>query len=67
MNEREVTETENDLPEYPLLPIRDTVMFPHMVTPLFVGRDRSVKAVESASAHGDDTIIVVSQKDSDGG
>ena len=65
MNEREVTETENDLPEYPLLPIRDTVMFPHMVTPLFVGRDRSVKAVESASAHGDDTIIVVSQKDSD--
>ncbi len=48
----------------PLLPIRDTVMFPHMVTPLFVGRDRSVKAVEAATVH-DDTIIVVSQRDSD--
>jgi ATP-dependent Lon protease len=50
--------------DLPLLPIRDTVMFPHMVTPLFVGRDRSVKAVEAATAH-DDTIIVVSQRDSD--
>ena len=40
-------------------------MFPYMVTPLFVGRDRSVRAVEAASNHEDDVIIVVSQKDSE--
>ncbi len=59
-----VQNSEDELTEYPLLPIRDTVMFPYMVTPLFVGRDRSVRAVEAASKH-DDVIIVVTQKDSD--
>ena len=39
-------------------------MFPYMVTPLFVGRDRSVRAVEAASKR-DDIIVVVTQKDSD--
>ncbi|MBC7249876.1 MAG: endopeptidase La [Anaerolineae bacterium] len=47
---------------YPVLPVRDTVMFPHMVSPLFVGRDRSLKAVDAAVANGD-TIIVVAQRD----
>jgi len=50
------------LAEYPVLPVRDTVVFPHMVTPLFVGRDRSLKAVEAALT-SDSSIIVVSQKD----
>jgi ATP-dependent Lon protease len=54
----------NEWTDYPLLPIRDTVMFPYMVTPLFVGRDRSVRAVEAASKH-EDSIIVVTQKDAD--
>ena len=36
--------------EYPLLPSPDTVVFPNMVTPLFLGRDRSVRAVEAAEA-----------------
>jgi ATP-dependent Lon protease len=49
---------------YPLLPVRDTVLFPHMVTPLFVGRDRSVRAVEAAIA-SDDTLVVVAQKDAE--
>jgi len=49
------------LPEYPLLPVRDTVLFPHMVTPLFVGRDRSLKAIEAALAK-DDIIVVVAQR-----
>ncbi len=33
---------------YPLLPLRDVVVFPHMIIPLFVGRDKSVKALDSA-------------------
>ena len=33
---------------YPLLPLRDIVVFPHMIVPLFVGRDRSVAALETA-------------------
>ncbi|MDY0044827.1 MAG: LON peptidase substrate-binding domain-containing protein, partial [Syntrophales bacterium] len=32
----------------PLLPYRDVVVFPHMIVPLFVGRDRSISALESA-------------------
>jgi ATP-dependent Lon protease len=47
---------------YPLLPLRDQVVFPHVVTPLFVGRDRSVKAVESAFGHNR-LMIAVSQSD----
>jgi len=48
--------------DFPLLPVRDTVLYPRMVTPLFVGRDRSLKAVEAATT-ADDTLIVVAQKD----
>ena len=46
----------------PVLPLRDTVVFPHMVSPLFVGRDRSLKAVDAAMVNGD-TIVVVAQRD----
>jgi len=52
----------DDVAEYPLLALRDTVIFPHMVTPLFVGRDRSLRAVEAAMAN-EGTIVVVAQKD----
>ena len=31
---------------YPVLPLRDIVVFPHMIVPLFVGRDKSVRALE---------------------
>ena len=48
--------------DFPLLPLRDTVVFPHMMAPLTVGRDRSIKAVEAAMA-GDHRIVVVAQRD----
>ncbi len=48
--------------EAPLLPLRDMVMFPRMVTPLFVGRDRSIEAIEVANEQGE-PIIAVAQRD----
>jgi len=66
---------ENDKPEddskgavfnkdrlYPVLPLRDIVVFPHMIVPLFVGREKSIAALEDVM--GDDKqILLVSQKD----
>ncbi len=45
----------------PLLPLRDVVVFPHMVLPLFVGRPRSIKALELAMEQGNN-IMLVAQK-----
>ena len=45
----------------PLLPLRDVVVFPHMVIPLFVGRAKSIKALESAMEAGK-SIVLVAQK-----
>lgn len=56
----------NLLPEspitLPLLPLRDVVIFPHMVIPLFVGRSRSIAALEESVAHTDKRIVLVAQK-----
>ena len=55
--------SENTLPSpLPVLPLRDIVVFPHMVVPLFVGRARSIKALETVMA-GDKRIFLLSQKD----
>ena len=45
----------------PVLPLRDIVVFPHMVVPLFVGRDKSVQALESVMK-GDKKIMLITQK-----
>jgi ATP-dependent Lon protease len=47
--------------ELPLLPLRDVVVFPHMVIPLFVGRPKSIKALEVAMEAGK-SILLVAQK-----
>ena len=47
--------------ELPLLPLRDVVVFPHMVIPLFVGRPKSIKALEAAM-ESDRRIMLVAQK-----
>src|SRR5690606_13407859 len=47
--------------DLPLLPLRDVVVFPHMVIPLFVGRPRSIRALEAAMEAGK-SIMLVAQK-----
>ncbi len=49
-------------PELPVLPLRDIVIYPFMIVPLFVSRDRSIRAVEEA-LNKDRMILLVSQKD----
>ncbi len=48
----------------PVLPLRDVVVYPHMVIPLFVGREKSIKALEGAMEK-DKKILLVSQKSAD--
>ncbi|NMY38488.1 MULTISPECIES: endopeptidase La [Pseudomonas] len=47
--------------ELPLLPLRDVVVYPHMVIPLFVGREKSIEALEAAMT-GDKQILLLAQK-----
>ncbi|SFU68745.1 ATP-dependent proteinase. Serine peptidase. MEROPS family S16 [Nitrosomonas eutropha] len=54
------TKESNEL-DLPLLPLRDVVVFPHMVIPLFVGRPKSIKALEAATEAGKN-ILLVAQK-----
>ena len=48
----------------PLLPLRDIVIFPSMVVPLFVGRDKSIKALQEVMK-SDKSIVLVTQKNSE--
>ncbi|WP_331352296.1 endopeptidase La [Cellvibrio sp. UBA7671] len=52
---------ESHITEIPLLPLRDVVVYPHMVTPLFVGRGKSIEALERAMA-SDKQVLLVAQK-----
>ena len=49
-------------PSYPVLPLRDIVVFPHMIVPLFVGREKSVRALEEVM-NDDKQILLASQID----
>jgi len=48
----------------PVLPLRDVVVYPHMVIPLFVGRDKSIDAIEAAMSN-DKQLLLVAQKEAD--
>ena len=49
------------LREFPVLPLRDVVVYPHMVIPLFVGREKSINALEMAMEAGKQ-IFLIAQK-----
>ncbi|WP_211462564.1 endopeptidase La [Collimonas silvisoli] len=55
------TSTFTEQTQLPLLPLRDVVVFPHMVIPLFVGRPKSIKALEAAMEQGK-SIMLAAQK-----
>lgn len=55
------TLVDTQLAEIPLLPLRDVVVYPHMVTPLFVGRGKSIEALERAMA-SDKQVLLVAQR-----
>src|SRR5262245_60761956 len=57
----ETQQPSGEITQYPLLPLRDVVVFPHMVIPLFVGRPKSIKAMETAMESGK-SILLVAQR-----
>lgn len=60
--ETRLNENEDGYIEFPFLPLRELVLYPQMVTPLFVGRERSLEAIRAA-VNNNENIIVAAQKD----
>ncbi len=57
-----MAEKKEESKKFPLLPLRDVIIFPHMVVPLFVGREKSIAALEEASKNNNE-LFLVTQKD----
>ncbi|MDL2317057.1 endopeptidase La, partial [Desulfovibrio sp. OttesenSCG-928-A18] len=60
----ETTNSQYSISQLPLMPLREVVMFPRSIAPLFVGREASIKAIENAIEHHERKIFLVAQKDS---
>ena len=58
----EDVEIEDDLSDIPVLPLRDVVVYPHMVIPLFVGRDKSIVALDRAMSIGKHILLVAQRQ-----
>lgn len=57
------TTNENEIKEpMPVLPLRDTVVFPKMIVPLFVGREKSIKALQAVNENGGHVVLVTQKK-----
>ena len=54
---------ETKIKSYPILPLRNTVLFPHQVIPVYIGREQSLNLIEDLPSDGEKYIIVVAQKD----
>jgi ATP-dependent Lon protease len=61
MSESKDSDTNASMQTLPLLPLRDVVVYPQIVQPLFVGRDKSIKALEHAMSK-DKKVVLVAQK-----
>ncbi|MDG1952511.1 MAG: endopeptidase La [Gammaproteobacteria bacterium] len=61
MSESKDSDTNSSMQTFPLLPLRDVVVYPQIVQPLFVGRDKSIKALEHAMSR-DKKVVLVAQK-----
>ncbi len=58
----EINESISDQLGIPVLPLRDVVVYPHMVIPLFVGRDKSIKALDQAMQSGKQILLIAQQQ-----
>lgn len=63
MSDKKITLRRRKITDIPILTLRDVVVFPHMVIPLFVGRSKSIKALEQAMM-GSKQVLLVAQKNS---
>ena len=54
---------EDALEIYPVLPLRNTVLFPQQIIPIYVGREQSLKLIKDLPKSGKKYIVVVAQKD----
>ncbi len=64
METHQITELQQTTVRVPVLPLRDVVVYPHMVIPLFVGRERSIDALDAAMRDGKQ-VLLVAQKEAD--
>ena len=61
--EKSTKKAKNELEIYPILPLRNTVLFPQQIIPIYVGRKQSLKLIADLPKSGKKYIVVVAQND----